>query len=368
MRFENRICSSESFSIKSGLNIELTAKEKEIEDYERLFMNVEIPEFSVLTDNDWYTEGDIMRLCLVYNNLGKESKDQLEFEINFVYDKEEPYIIDYLSPYSVGSDKILIVTRDYVLNNIPVTSEYGIDAALFGRGDLFSDKYLITESSIEIFLNGIIEEEILQAVNTSYEFRYRDKIHRIHINYFDESFVDLTVYSPPKDFRIQLLETINIDLDEDEAEDISLTYLGVKDGKADIRIKILPKIPRKVPIKATDSFEIGLEEITPALEKPGAVSKITFWDKIKNFVVVGLFRLMFAAILIIITAVVVEIIFYFVPESKEFVVKKKNNFVKSLKTKSRKMTLKIKIRLARYLKPKIDKFLNNKSIKKEIKR
>ncbi|MBW2966599.1 hypothetical protein KY342_05835 [Candidatus Woesearchaeota archaeon] len=368
IRFENEICSSESFVIKSGLKVELTAKEKEIEDYEEAFIDVGIPELSVFTDSNWYSEGDVMRLCIIYNNIGKDSKEQLEFEINFVYEEEEPYIIDYLSPYSVDKDKILIVTRDYVLNDIPVTTDYIIDVALFGRGDLFSEKYLITETSTEVFLNGITEDEILQEENTSYEFRYKDEMRRVHINYFDENFVDITLYSPPENFRIKLLETINIDLDEDDVDDISLTYLGVKDDKADIRIKILPKVPKQVPIKATESYEIGLEEITPIFEKPGAVTKITFWDRFKSFVVIGLFRLMFGVILIIGIAIIVELIFYFFPESKEFVVKTKNDFVKFLKTKTKDMTLKIKIRLAKFLKPKIDKFLNTKSIKKEIKR
>jgi len=351
--FENIICDSSSFVITSLLEIRLTAEEKDVSDSENIMIDIYIPELSVLTDRDTYSEGDIMRLCIIYSNINEESKEQLEFEINFLYEQDSDYIIDYLSPYSVSKDKILIVTRDYVLDNIPVTTYYTIDVKAYSYGDLFSDKYLEHEADTEVFLNGIIEDTILQRANTVYGFKYNNEQHSVQINEINENYVDITVYSSPQDFRLRLLETIFVDLDEDDISDISLTYMGLKEDKADIRIKILPKTPKELA-KASASYEVGLNEKTPELEKPTIISKKSFIQKITSIFVLGLLKLIAILASIIIIVIILAIFFHFYPESYEFIIIQKNKFYKSL------------IKLLE--KVKSDKFLNIKSIKSHKKR
>ena len=339
--------------ITSLLEIRLTAEEKDVSDSENIMIDIYIPELSVLTDRDTYSEGDIMRLCIIYSNINEESKEQLEFEINFLYEQDSDYIIDYLSPYSVSKDKILIVTRDYVLDNIPVTTYYTIDVKAYSYGDLFSDKYLEHEADTEVFLNGIIEDTILQRANTVYGFKYNNEQHSVQINEINENYVDITVYSSPQDFRLRLLETIFVDLDEDDISDISLTYMGLKEDKADIRIKILPKTPKELA-KASASYEVGLNEKTPELEKPTIISKKSFIQKITSIFVLGLLKLIAILASIIIIVIILAIFFHFYPESYEFIIIQKNKFYKSL------------IKLLE--KVKSDKFLNIKSIKSHKKR
>jgi len=345
--FENEICSSESFVIRSALDIRLTAIERDVEDSEDILINMDIPELSVSTDRTEYAEGDLMRLCIIYNNVGKEAKEKLEFEIDFMYNQEESYIIDLLSPFSVKENKILIVTRDYVLENIPETTDYTIDVIMYQRGTLFTERYLAAKASTKVLLNGIIEDTILQRENSVYEFKYDNEQHSVTINEVNENFVDITIFSSPQNYRIELLETINVDLDEDGINDISLTYLGLKDEKADIRLKILPKTP-KVPAKATTSFEVGLEERTPILEKPEALTKVKdFWDNFIIFVVKNLFRIVVIFILVIIIMAIAEAVFYFSPSTYKLVMEKKDKAIENLRL---------------YKKLINDKFLNIKSI------
>ncbi|MBW2981884.1 hypothetical protein KY343_03320 [Candidatus Woesearchaeota archaeon] len=348
IKFVNEICSSE-FVIMPRLDIKLTAKEVEVQDDKDISIDINIPELSVSTDRTEYSEGDVLRLCIIYNNIGKDQKEKIEFEANFMYNEEEHYIIDYLSPYSVNSDKILIVTRDYVLENVPITSDYTIGVKMFLKGDLFSQNYSIAEADTVIFLNGLIEDTILQREDSVYEFKHNNMQHTVIINEVNDNYVDVSVFSSsPQNVRIKLLETVYLDLDEDNENDISLTYMGIKDGKADIRIKILPKQP-KVPVKAVDSYEVGLGEKTPTLEKPEAIAEETIWERFKEFFVKNLFRLVVISVSVIIVIVIFDVLFYFSPASHKFAVQTKDKAAGSLKNLS-------------------DKFLNNKRISKGKKR
>jgi hypothetical protein len=340
IKIENNICSEGSFLIDPEFKILLTAKEQDVSDSEDIMINMEVNELTVLTDEQEYAEGDVMRLCIIYNNLNQEMKDKIEFEVNFLYEKEA-YIIDYLSSFSVNQDKILIVTRDYVLDDIPITADYNINVKMYGQGVLFSGIYLIAEETAKVTLNGIIEDQILQRENTVYDFKYDNEQHSVHINKIDDDFVEVTVYSSPKNFTIKILETIYVDLDDDNTSDISLTYVGLEDSKADIRLKILSKRPKQL-VETTASYEVGIGEITPELEKPGVIpGELSFGKKLKTFVVLGLFRLAGVALSIFIFLVILNIVFYFSPESHKYFIKAKNK-VKNILKNNKFLNIKIK--------------------------
>jgi len=244
IKVKNEVCTSDYIVINPSLKLELIAKEKDVSDDEELNVNINVPELSVLTDRKAYSEGDMMGTCIIYNNAGNEKKDKLEFEFGILY--EEYYILDYFSPYSVDEDKILVVTRDYSLIDIPVTGNYVVDVKMYRKGSLFSEKYLIVEDSNKVFLNGFIEDRILKGEGERYEFMYRQDEHIIQVDNVDENFVDLRVSSDPEDYRIILLETVHVDLDKDGLNDLEMVYLGELGGKADLRLRLIPKEPRAI--------------------------------------------------------------------------------------------------------------------------
>jgi hypothetical protein len=270
IKIENVICSSDNFLLVDPLKIEVITTENEASDLQNIEIDVNIPELSILTDRKFYSEDDILRACIIFNNLQGEYKDKLEFELGIL--EKEYYILDYLSPYYVNKNKILFVTNDYKLKDIPVTSNYTITVDVYQKGDLFSEEYTIAKAENIIFLNGFIENKILQRENTVYEFMYENEKHNIMINKIDENFVDVSVSSYTSNHSIRLLEEVQIDLDKDSMKDISIIYLGEINNKADLRLRLIPKQPKKLDIQPGYQIlnlgEIGLELRKPARTGP----------------------------------------------------------------------------------------------------
>jgi hypothetical protein len=332
IKYKNIICSYGCFVFDNFLNISLIAESSDAEDSAGSLIAVNMSRLAVLTDRDAYSEGDMMRLCIIYNNLGQEYKDKLEFELDFLYNYDSHYIIDYLSSFSVNKDKILIVTKDYVLDLIPVTTDYLIDVMMYEYGELFSERYMIARANATAFFNGIIEDQILQRENTVYEFRYNQERHTIQIKEFNDDYVDLIVFSAgPREFRIKLLETVGIDLDGDSMDDISLTYMGLKGDKADIRIKILPKKPAKELLKSLNSYEVGLGEKPPRIERPEIVLKASFFEKLRTIIVLSLFKLMEIAIYILLILLVFRLLLYLFPSLHNYIAEKGQELINCLK-------------------------------------
>jgi hypothetical protein len=244
IRVDNNICASDKFVLASPLHIGLTAWDEGASDHEDVYTNSEIPLVSILTDRDAYAEGDVMRACIIFNNLDGADQDKLEFELGVSYG--EYYVVDYLSPYAVSGGKVLVVTKDYPLDSIPVTGDYRIDVSAYKDGALFSDSYCSAEASTTVFLNGFIEQRLLQAENSVHPFFYENEQHSLKLTWLDESFVDVIVSSYANEYRVRLLETEEVDLDSDSLPDVSLTYVGTLAGRADLRLRLLPKHPPRM--------------------------------------------------------------------------------------------------------------------------
>ena len=314
--FFNQLCRGDYFIFLSSFEARLTAKERDVQDVRTLSIPLLIPEFIVLTDQELYSEGDVMRLCIIYNNLEQPAKEQLEFEVNVFYRNNSHYLIDYLSPYHAGQDKILLVVKDYLLTRIPETDFYTVDIDLFERGELFSSRYQLAEAQARPFFNGLIEDKILQGENTIYNFRYNNHPHTVRINHFMEDSISLTVYSSPLELDLRLLETRKIDLDDDGIEDISLTYLGIEGDRADLRIKILPKSPH-YPILISESYQLSLGESTPQLRKPDQL-KVPVKDKVKYILVRGVLKLLAVLAILFLAVLLMKGIFHLRPRQIYF--------------------------------------------------
>jgi hypothetical protein len=63
------------------------------------------------------------------------------------------------------------------------------------------------------------------------------------------------------------LETVYVDLDDDEVDDISLTYLGMVNDKADVRIRLVPKYIEDIGGEE-ESYIAELEERIPIALEP----------------------------------------------------------------------------------------------------
>ncbi|MFH1682517.1 MAG: Ig-like domain-containing protein [Candidatus Woesearchaeota archaeon] len=310
--FLNQLCAGDYFTFLPYFQARLTARDLDVQDSQIFSTSITLPELTVLTDQDLYSEGDVMRLCIIYNNLADPAKDQLEFEVNVFYQNNSHYLIDYLSSYNVAQDKILLVIKDYLLDHIPITDFYTVDVDLFGQGELFSPRYQLAEGQAEPFFNGIIEDKILQRENTIYEFRYNNQPHSLKINSFTEDYISLTVYSSPLDLNLHLMDSRRIDLDEDGQEDISLTYLGIEENKADLRIKILPKAPR-YPVLVSESYQLSLGESTPQLRKPVQL-KVPLKEQIKSILVRGALRVLAVLAVLFLSILLMKGIFNISPQ------------------------------------------------------
>ncbi|MBD3248691.1 hypothetical protein GF336_01480 [Candidatus Woesearchaeota archaeon] len=289
LEFKNNVCSSDYIMISSSLDIRLSAASEKAETTARTSIDIDIPELSVITDKDSYSEKERMRLCLIYNNLDEQEKEKLEFEIDVMH-QDSDYIIDYLSPYSVDSNKILLVIRDYALEDIFYTGYYDIYAKLFKEGRLFSDTYLSAEKQKKIYLEGSAEIKLLQAKNTVYSMRHDSRDYSIFIEGFDDSFAHISLLS--RRYNIRLLESKIFDIDDDSIEDISITYLGEKNSKADLRLRKLPQAVHPV-IESTSSYQLSPGEKAPVLEKPkGPAGSIFVFSLMKTIIIFLLFVLL----------------------------------------------------------------------------
>jgi len=265
VKFENLVCAYDYIAVGSYLPVNITAREMNVQDTKSFAVSMYIPELTVLTDRNYYFEDDTMRLCIILNNLNNSNRSKLEYEIN-VYNKED-YIVDILSSYNVPENKFLFVIKDYWIHDVIIVDEYIVRAVLYQRGELFDDRYYVAEANKTVIINGFVEDQILQRENTVYNFRYKEEDHSIFIYKFDENYVYLGVSSYNKEYKIRLLETVYVDLDEDGEDDISLTYLGQKGDKADVRIRLVPKHP--VDIGGDSAYYIlGLGERTPITLEP----------------------------------------------------------------------------------------------------
>jgi len=307
LKFENKLCKMNSFTLDTNMKISLAAVESDVSDSEVLDMTIDIPEFTVLTDETKYSEGDVMRVCLIYNNEEKEAKNQIEFELNLYDEKDSPYIIDYLNPYEVDKNRILFVTRDFSLDKIPATTHYKLDARMYDKGSLFKKEYLIGKDDAKIFLNGFVEEKILEKQSGTYEFAFENEPHTITVDTINENYVELTVASTPKQIKLKLLESTMVDLDDDGELDITITYVGMKDGKADIRTRTLPRQPKTVMVPSF-YYEVGMGEKSPVIESPQVVEKEPLWYKIKSIFVTYFIRFLMVALTIYLLTVCIAII------------------------------------------------------------
>ncbi|MBW2996685.1 hypothetical protein KY332_05305, partial [Candidatus Woesearchaeota archaeon] len=83
----------------------------------------------------------------------------------------------------------------------------------------------------------------------------------------------LSVSSKSKDYKIRLLEMVYIDLNGDDKDDISLTYLGIKAGKADVRIRLVPRKPLDIGGDSA-SYVLDLGEAAPVDLEPSKIVHI----------------------------------------------------------------------------------------------
>ncbi len=297
----NNFCSGNYFLIPSSMAIELTARGDGVSDSDETSISVSVSELTVLTDSSRYTEGDVLRACIIYNNEGVSNNIGFDFNLND--NNDEPYILDILKSKIVGDGEILIITRDYVLDNIPSTGNYYVDVNGY-IGAMGSDDYRVIDTGTSVFLTGSIEEKIEQKEKQTYNFESEGEDHIIEITNVDENFVDILLYSDPKVMRLKLLETVEVDTNEDGENDISLTYLGIKEGKTDIRMKTLPKKP-KIITEPIQSFTVVKDEKTPVIEMPQPVEEESVWEKTKTTVMQFFFWLIIAGMLVFLVVLIV---------------------------------------------------------------
>ena len=105
------------------------------------------------------------------------------------------------------------------------------------EGDLFSSDYFLAEASNTFILGGFIEYQIVDYEGAEYDFMYNGDPHKLVVNTFDDNAVNVTVFSHPHNLLVKILETEYVDFDDDNVSDISITYLGLRGDKADIRIR-----------------------------------------------------------------------------------------------------------------------------------
>ncbi|MEE9525619.1 MAG: hypothetical protein V3V78_03380 [Candidatus Woesearchaeota archaeon] len=276
--FENCHCNYDYVVINEHLEIPFIGGVGNVWDVDVASFVTKLPEVTVLTDRKYYFENDVMRLCIIYNNTDQdENKSQLEYELNVYrksYAEEEDFIVDYLTSYDVSGRKVLVVIKDYWIHDVMEVEEYIVRAVLYQKGDILDiERYELAEANTTVVLNGFIEDQILQGEETLYEFKYEDEVHAVYIRSFDENYVDLSVTSEIQNFRIRLLETEFVDLDGNDENDISLTYLGIKEGKADVRIRLVPKEPPHIG-GDKDHFMLDLGEYVPITLPPSKLKRI----------------------------------------------------------------------------------------------
>jgi len=290
VKFKNQICLENFIVINDLLNINFRITEKDIMKNKTVFIDVLIPKLSIFSDKKEYSEGEMMRSCIISNNINKPKKDKIDIGINLIY-CDESYIFDFLPPYSVSENKLLVIIREYIFKNIPLTSDYLLSATEFGR-DIFSNKYLIEKANNKIKLNSIIKNKQSLQKNDVFEFRYANKLHKLKLIYFNNDFA--SIYLNQKNYDLNKFKNQNIDLDGDEINDININYIGVEKNKAKLIIKIMPC---ERLLKSLKSFEVSLSEKTPTYDwsilssKWGlSLSKILElqWLKIMLITIIGL--------------------------------------------------------------------------------
>ncbi len=328
IKFKNELCSGGSMIIPSLMDVTFTAEEKDVSATDKISLGLDVPELSVLTDKLRYYEADVMRVCMIYNNLGNSDTDKIEFEFNLIYGTEgrsEYYIVDYFSPYSVGSDEILLVAKDISLNKIPASTNYMVDLKMFDKGSLFSPKYLVAEAENWIFMTGM-EEKVNEKVGDDYEFMLDDEQHKVTIDATGEDYVVFTIESTPKTFRLRLLESTYVDLDDDNIDDVSVTFMGMSAGKADLRIRMLPTRTAIV----TEETLVDQRPSSPVVEEPTIIEESAGLRQTKlvnetfakgkrgSSALVTLFRIVIAGLVIFMIIVLVSIFFNISGSHHEF--------------------------------------------------
>jgi hypothetical protein len=191
---------------------------------------------------------------------------------------------------------------------------------------------MIADAHTGVFLNGLVEGKIVQKEETVYDFEYMGEGHKVAITKADEAFVDIVVESTPQAVRIDLLETMYLDIDGDGEDDISLTYMGLEGDEVDVRIRMLPQKPKTI-IESTQSFSIGIGERTPMPEKPEVIEKEPPWRAAKSFVGKWMFRIIIGGLILFLLFMIVLLFINLFDkvkkrENKEEIIKKDNKEVK----------------------------------------
>jgi hypothetical protein len=258
-----------------SLGLRVTAKgnsgDDTVSDYADVSIEMMIRKFSVSTDKQRYVSGDVMRACMVYK--ADDDQDQLEFEMNVYQNRNNPFV-DYLSSYSVSANNVLVVTWDYQVPSLLQDGKHIVAAEILGDGALFAKEYSLATAKTTVYFSGVVEQRGVGFIHADVE-------HSIKARRVGHDAAHITVSSTPRDYNIKLLETVYVDLDDDGVDDVSMTYMGMIDGKADIRTRTLPKEPVTVT-KPTSSYETAIGESPVILEKPQVVAKAPLWQRIKS--------------------------------------------------------------------------------------
>lgn len=276
--FENEICSWACFDLLNRTSLFMEAYSGNIKDSELLWFDIDIPKLSVISDRQYYFEGDTMRICIIYNNINDTYKDQLEYEVDVAINRDE-YIVDYLSSYEVGAGQILIVTRDNILDKIHRTGTYDILVDLFQQGELFTGLYLVNKTNNTVFINGFIEYKIEGNAGYVYNFKFDNEDHKVLIRKVDENYVDVTVSSEEQKKRVKLVETEEFDLTGNGKDDVSLTYMGDTSGDADVRLRLLPRAPAR-KIGRTASYIIDLHKRSARLQSAMDIREVSIFKPV----------------------------------------------------------------------------------------
>ena len=107
-----------------------------------------------------------MKVCFIINNRGKPQRDKIEFELD-VYNIQNLYLIDFLSPYTIPEDVIFVITKNYPLSFVPVTTKYLLEAGMFEDGSLFDKNYRVAENATYITINKENEGELYNLAPSS---------------------------------------------------------------------------------------------------------------------------------------------------------------------------------------------------------